>query len=776
MLTSELAKELSITIKDLKNAARDLAINLKDGNQELSKSELEKIRDYFKMKNNPQQKNERMIIVKKSAVESEDSSESKKVKPVKKVMIKIKKVIHKAEDKTEGDKKESPTQSIKIKHPVGVDNKEKPKDPNDKIIVKKDDKKDAKEDDGKEFRGKHKRTFKHEKTQPKEKEIQYRKKKELQKVSSIPKSIDIMETISVSELAKKMNVKASGIIAKLMELGMMATINQIIDAETAQIVAGEYGCEVHIVSLFDETVIEEPEDKKEDLLPRPPIVTIMGHVDHGKTTLLDYIRHSTVAAGESGGITQHIGAYKVSTRLGEIVFLDTPGHEAFTAMRYRGANVTDIVILVVAADEGVRPQTIEALNHAKAAEVPIIVAVNKMDSPEANPDRIKQQLSDHGLIPEDWGGETQYVNVSAKTGEGIDGLLETIVLTSEMLELKANPHRRAIGAIVESRIDQGRGPVATVLIQNGTISVGDHFIAGIFSGKVRALFDWEGKSVQTVGPATPVEVLGIDGVPEAGDPFHVLVSEREAKSVSEKRHELNRFEQAKNVKKITLDNLYEAILDGNIAELRIVIKADVQGSVEAIKDSLEKLSNQEVKVKVILSGTGAINESDVMLAAASDAIIMGFHVRPNSRALALAEKEGVDVRKYNIIYEVIDEVKSAMEGLLKPIIKEETLGMAEVRKTFKVSKIGTIAGCMIISGKFARNANVRIIRDGVIVYDGKITTLKRFKEDVKEVATGYECGVMLENYNDLKEGDELEAYREVKIAKKLQDAKSSTEK
>ncbi len=752
MLTSDLAKELNTTIKEIKSAAKECSISISGGKTELSDDEIKQIKNFME-KGSAGKKNERMIIVKKNK-KPEEKSETKKVKPVKKVKIKIKKVVKKStetEDKTK--------------------DKTKDKTPGGKPVAVSTDKTTQDEDKRHSKYHETKRTHKHEKEMPKEKEIHFKKKhKDKAKFHAVPKSIDIMETISVSELAKKMNLKVSGIIQKLMDLGVMATINQIIDSETAQILAEEFECEVNIVSLYDETLIEETEDKEEDLKPRPPIVTIMGHVDHGKTTLLDYIRESKVAAGEAGGITQHIGAYKVSLDAGEIVFLDTPGHEAFTAMRNRGAKVTDIVILVVAADEGVKPQTVEALNHAKAAEVPIIVAVNKMDVEGANPERVKQQLSEYELLPEEWGGDTQFVNVSAFSGEGVDNLLESILLTSEILELKANPDKEAVGSIIESRIDKGRGPVATVLIENGVLKVGDNFVAGIHSGKVRALFDWEGKNVPSATPATPIEVLGLDGVPEAGDPFHVVSNEKMAKGISEKRHELNKFEQAKNVKKVTLDNLYEAIQDGNITELKLVIKADVQGSVEAIKDSLEKLSTNEVKVKVIHSGTGGISHSDVMLASSADAIIIGFHVRPNKKAMELAEAEGVDIRKYGVIYDVIDEVKNAMEGLLEPIVKEEIHGTAEVRQLFKVSKLGTIAGCYITSGKATRNSKVRIIRDGVVVYEGILDSLKRFKEDVKEVNNGYECGIMVQNYNDIKKDDELEFYREVKVAKKLSDS------
>ena len=594
------------------------------------------------------------------------------------------------------------------------------------------------------------------------------KKKVETPASVVPKSIDIMETISVSDLARKMNLKASEVIGKLMGMGMMVTITQSIDSDTATLLAAEYGCEVHLVSLYDETVIESEKDDGVELLPRPPIVTVMGHVDHGKTKTLDAIRHSHVAEGEAGGITQSIGAYSVSTPKGKITFLDTPGHEAFTMMRARGAQVTDIVVLVVAADDGVMPQTMEAIAHAKDAKVPIIVAVNKVDKPEANPDRVKTQLSEQGLTPEEWGGDTQYVHISALKKEGIDDLLDAILLQAEMLELKANYECRAEGKILESRVDQGRGVVSTVVVQRGTLKQGDPFVAGIYSGRVRAMFDDRGRRIQEAGPSTPVEVLGMEEMPNAGDPFQVTESEKDARAISSKRQELKRFEAAKAVKKTTLDTLFTDIKDSEVKELKVIIKADLQGSAEALKASLEKLSTREIRLSVIHSSAGAINESDVTLAAAdSNAIIIGFNVRPTPKAKTLAEQEQVEIRKYNIIYKCVEEVQQAMEGMLQPDTKEEVIGQVEVRNTFKVPKVGVIAGCSVSEGIVRRSASVNLVRDGIVIFTGKISSLKRFKDDAKEVSVGYECGIGLENWQDIQVGDKLEVFEIIEVAKKL---------
>ncbi|MDR0377052.1 MAG: translation initiation factor IF-2 [Spirochaetaceae bacterium] len=622
-------------------------------------------------------------------------------------------------------------------------------------------------------KGPAKKTFKPKKAayQRKEQEMEEKllqaKKKIANVTNPVPKSIDIMEVVSISELAKKMNLKASDLIHKLMTMGMMVTINQQIDADTATLLAAEYGADVKIISLYDETVIATEADNDATKSPRPPVVTVMGHVDHGKTKLLDAIRSSDVVAGEFGGITQHIGAYMVDTPHGKITFLDTPGHEAFTRMRARGAQVTDIVVLVVAADDGVMPQTIEAVNHAKEADVPIIVAVNKMDKPDANPDRVKSQLSELGLMPEEWGGQTMFVELSALKKENIDKLITAILLEAEILDLKANYDFKAEGKILEARIDHGRGIVATVLVERGTLRIGESFVAGIWPGKVRALFNDKGEKVAEATPAMPVEVLGFEGGPNAGEPLQVVDDEKVARSVSAKRQELKRFEDAKNVRKITLDNLRDTINEGTVQELKVIIKSDVQGSAEALRSSLEKLSTKEVRLHVIQALPGAINEGDVDLAIASNAIIIGFNVRPVPKAKLLAEQEKVDIRKYNVIYKAVEEIQLAMEGMLAPDTKEETIAQAEVRNTFKVPKAGTIAGCYVLSGTVKRSASVNVIREGIVVHTGKIASLRRFKDDVREVAAGYECGMGLEDFDDIRVDDQFEVFEIVEVARKL---------
>ena len=591
------------------------------------------------------------------------------------------------------------------------------------------------------------------------------------KLSAVPSSIDIMENITVADLAKKMNLKASDIISKLFKMGMMVTINQQIDHETAEIIASEYGCSVHLVSLYDETVIEQEEDREEDMVPRPPIVTVMGHVDHGKTKTLDAIRSTNVVAGEYGGITQHIGAYKVSVPdKGEIVFLDTPGHAAFSMMRARGAQVTDIVVLVVAANDGVMPQTREAIDHAKAAKVPIIVAINKCDLPEANPDRVKQQLSDLGLMPEEWGGQTLYCEISALKKIGIDDLLDTILLQAEMLELKANPNCRAVGKVLESRIDQGRGTVATVIVQKGTLHQGDYYVAGIYSGRVRAMFDDKGRKITEAGPSTPVEIIGLSNIPSAGDPFQVTEDEKTARSIATKRQELERLGENSNRNKVTLENLNEKIKEGQVTDFNVIIKGDVQGSVEALTGVLEKLSTPEIKLNVIRASAGAIIESDITLASASNAVVIGFNVRPTPRAQALANEEKVEIKKYNIIYDVVDDIKAAMEGMLSPETREVDIGKVEVRDTFKVPKVGIIAGCMVTEGKIKRNSLVRVIRDSIQISQSliKISSHNRFKDDAKEVLEGFECGVGLENWQDLQVGDILEVVDTEEVKRTLE--------
>ena len=598
-----------------------------------------------------------------------------------------------------------------------------------------------------------------------------KKKKEEQKLAAVPKQIDIMENITVADLAKKMNLKASDIISKLFKMGLMVTINQQIDHETAEIICEEYGCSVHLVSLYDETIIESEEDREEDMVPRAPIVTIMGHVDHGKTKLLDAIRSTDVAGGEFGGITQHIGAYKVSVpEKGDVVFLDTPGHAAFSMMRARGAQVTDIVVLVVAANDGVMPQTREAVDHAKAAKVPIIVAINKCDLPEAKPERVMQQLSDIGLMPEEWGGQTLYCQISALKKLGIDDLLDTILLQAEMLELRANPACRAVGKVLESRIDQGRGTVATVMVEKGTLRQGDYYVAGIYSGRVRAMFDDKGKKIKEAGPSTPVEIIGLSNIPSAGDPFQVTEDEKQARSIASKRQELERIGEGGGKNKITLENLNEKILEGQVTDFNVVIKGDVQGSVEALQGVLQKLSTSEIKLNVLRASAGAIIESDITLAAASDAVVIGFNVRPTPRAQALAEQEKVEIKKYNVIYDVVDDIRDAMEGKLSPEIKEVDIGKVEIRETFKVPKVGLIAGAYVQEGKVRRNSLVRVIRDSIQINRDmiKISSLKRFKDDAKEVNEGYECGIGLENWQDLQVGDILEIVETEEIRRTLE--------
>lgn len=581
------------------------------------------------------------------------------------------------------------------------------------------------------------------------------------------KVITIPATITVKDLAEKLSVNGTELIKRLMKLGVMASLTQSIEFEIAEIICSEFNVEAQREQDLDEQVFAEVVDNPKDLVPRPPVVTIMGHVDHGKTTLLDSIRKTKVVATEAGGITQHIGAYQVTYKGKNITFLDTPGHEAFTAMRSRGAKVTDIAVLVVAANDGVMPQTVEAINHAKAAGVPIIVAINKIDLPAANLDRVKQELAEHGLIVEEWGGSTIAVPVSALKGEGIDDLLEMILLVAEMEELKANPNRPARGTVIEAKLDKGRGPVATVLISNGTLRVGDAFVVGSVSGKVRAMISDTGENLKEAGPSTPVEVLGISDVPAAGDQLVVVESEQIAREVASLRQEKLREQQLSKTSRVSLEDLYERIKEGDIKELNLIIKADVHGSAEAIRASLEKLSTDEVRVKVIHQAVGAISESDVHLAATTDAIIIGFNVRPEPVARKEAEREGVDIRLYRVIYDLLDDVKAAMSGLLEPEFKEVILGRAEVRQTFRVPNVGTVAGCYVQEGKITRNAEVRVLRDNVVVHEGKIASLKRFKDDVREVTHGYECGIGLEKFNDIKDGDVIEAFYMEKIERTL---------
>ncbi len=584
-------------------------------------------------------------------------------------------------------------------------------------------------------------------------------KTQITTAKAIKRRVKVDETIVLAELAKRMGIKAAEMIAKLMGMGVMATVNQTIDYETACLVAAEFDYEIEKANFEEEVILQvTQEDDPDKLAPRPPVVTIMGHVDHGKTSLLDVIRKSSVTSGEAGGITQHIGAYLVATDKGRIAFLDTPGHEAFSAMRNRGAQVTDIVILVVAADDGVMPQTVEAINHSKAAQVPIIVAVNKMDKPDANPERVTRQLSEIGIVPEDWGGDSIFVQVSAKAKTGIDDLLEMILLQSEMLELKANADKLAVGHVVEAKLDSGRGPVATVLVKEGTLKTGDPVVCGVHYGKVRALLNDRGLKVETAGPSMPVEIIGLSGVPMAGDEMVAVKDEKDAKQVSQHRTQKQRSKDLAKTSRLSLDKLFEKMQQGELKDLNLIIKTDVDGSMEAIRDSLLKLSNEEVNINIVHAATGTITESDISLAAVSDAIIVGFNVRANAKVQEMAAEEHVDIRYHNIIYNVIQEIKDAILGLMKSTFEERVLGRAEVRQTFHVPKVGTIAGCYVTDGKIERGQLTRLLRDGIVIYDGKNESLRRFKDDIKEVSSGYECGIGLENYNDIKVGDTIESY------------------
>ncbi len=583
---------------------------------------------------------------------------------------------------------------------------------------------------------------------------------QLEKIKKTPITVTVGDEITVGELAAAMKKTAADVIKELMKLGMMATVNQVIDYDTAEIVVTEMGAKIQkaVVVTIEEQIMDDTEDSAENLKPRDPVIVVMGHVDHGKTSLLDAIRHSAVTDTEAGGITQAIGAYRVNCNGHDITFLDTPGHAAFTAMRQRGAMATDIAVLVVAADDGIMPQTIEAINHAKAAGVQIIVAINKMDKPEANPDVVKQQLTEHSIVPEEWGGDTICVPVSAKTGMGIDSLLENILLVSEMLELKANPDRRAKGVVIEARLDKGRGPIATLLVQNGTLHEGDIIVAGTAVGRVRVMTNENGKRLKVAGPSVPVEIAGLAETPEAGDNFDAVSDERLARQLVEQRKQKAKEELFNAKQKITLDNLFDQLNEGDLKELNIIVKADVQGSVEAVRESLEKLSNDEVRVRVIHGGVGAVNESDVTLAQTASAIIVGFNVRPDAVAKEIAEHEGVDIRLYRVIYNCIEEIESAMKGMLAPKYREVISGTVEVRNTYKISGVGTIAGCYVTDGKVTRACQIRVLRDNIVVAEDKIDSLRRFKDDVKEVAQGYECGIGLEKFADIKEGDIFEAF------------------
>ncbi|MBA2878652.1 translation initiation factor IF-2 [Anoxybacillus kamchatkensis] len=720
MRVYEYAKKHNVSSKDVIHKLKEMNIDVSNHMTMIEADVVEKLdRSFKKEQKQETKKEEKTAPVKKPVLEQFEEDEDEVIQtkvPIKKAVVKNR----------EGKK-----------HDLQIQQKEK------KIFNNKKNKKQKPQ-------------------QAPQQEVQKKKEKEL------PKKITFEGSLTVAELAKKLGKEPSEIIKKLFMLGIIATINKDLDKDAIELICSDYGVEVEEKVTIDETEFETIEivDHPEDLVERPPVVTIMGHVDHGKTTLLDSIRHTKVTEQEAGGITQHIGAYQVVVNGKKITFLDTPGHEAFTTMRARGAQVTDIVILVVAADDGVMPQTVEAINHAKAAKVPIIVAVNKIDKPTANPDRVMQELMEYELVPEEWGGDTIYCKLSALTGEGIDNLLEMILLVSEMEELKANPNRRATGTVIEAKLDKGRGPVATLLVQSGTLRVGDPIVVGYTYGRVRAMTNDLGRRVKEAGPSTPVEITGLNEVPQAGDRFMVFEDEKKARQIGEARAQKQIAQQRSVKARVSLDDLFEKIKQGEMKELNIIVKADVQGSVEALVAALQKIEVEGVRVKIIHSGVGAVTEYDIMLASASNAIVIGFNVRPDANAKRVAEAEKVDIRLHRIIYKVIEEIEAAMKGMLDPEYEEKVIGQAEVRQTFKVSKVGTIAGCYVTDGKITRDSSVRLIRQGIVVYEGQIDTLKRYKDDVKEVAQGYECGITIKNFNDIKEGDVIEAYMMQEVERK----------
>jgi len=769
---SEVAKELGIKSKDIVDFLNEYYTR-PDGkpwkaSHGLDEHALTLIYDAFgKPKEEPQEE-----------IKEEQVKEEVKQEEIQEVEEKVEEIVEEEEEKEEKEEEQEHKKSVEELIKEILQRKEQEKRerqarreerPRVEVREMKREEQKPKKEEKKEEKEKPKvRLSKHEKEilrklehkVEKEKKKQEKKEKEKKKKEEEIKIIQIPEIITVRELAQLLDVPANKVIAELMKRGVLATINQPVPPEVAVEVAEAFGylAEVKKEEEEEEVLIpKEEETSEENLQPRPPIVVVMGHVDHGKTTLLDRIRNTNVAEREKGGITQHIGASQVELPDGrKITFLDTPGHEAFTTLRARGAKVTDIAVLVVAADDGVMPQTIEAINHAKAFNVPIIVAVNKIDKPNADPMRVRRELSEHGLIPEDWGGDTIFVDISAKTGQNVDQLLEMILLLADILELKANPNKKARGTIIESKLDRKRGPVATVIVEDGTLRVGDHFVAGTTYGRVRAMFDDKGRQLKEAPPSTPVEVLGFEDLPEAGDELIVVDDEKTAREIAEKRRE--KKEREEKLQTIRLEDIYKKIQSGETKELRIILKTDTMGSLEALKKSLEELSNDKVQVKIIHGAVGGITENDIMLAKASGAIVIGFNTRPDPKARELMEKEKVDVRLYGIIYEAIEDVKKALVGLLEPVKKEEVLGMAEVRATFKIKRVGTVAGCYVVSGKLVRGAKARLIREGVVVYDGQIESLKRFKEDVQEVQAGYECGVKLKDYNDVKVGDQIECY------------------
>ncbi|MCL0063116.1 translation initiation factor IF-2 [Peptococcaceae bacterium] len=754
----ELAKDLNMKSKDVIQKLSDIGITVKSALSSVTEQEAEKLVEFIK---------------KEKKQNSSDVALKTKVpkRPPDRRVVEFKSVQQKSESvkgKKSDRKKNLNDKDMKedVKEDKNKKYKSVKKGKKNRAVQKlMEDVKDIKDDKKKAGKPSAKKDKKHKKSKSdKQLPAQPAEKKPI-----VKKPIVIEETITVQKLAEKLRVTAADVIKSLMELGVMATINQEIDSDTAILVADKFGYEVHVKEEEDieEIIMAEPEDDPKDLKPRPPVVAIMGHVDHGKTSLLDAIRKTNVTEKEAGGITQHIGAYQVEVDGKKITFLDTPGHAAFTSMRARGAQVTDIAVLVVAADDGVMPQTVEAINHIKAAGVHMIIAVNKIDKPDANPNKVYQDLANLGLVVEKWGGDIVSVEVSAKKRIGLDELLEMILLVAEIAELKANPDRPARAVVIEAKLDKGRGPVTTVLVKNGTLKQGDIVIAGCAYGRVRAMIDHKGRRIKEAPPSTPVEILGLNDVPNASDILVVVEDEKTAKAVVEKRLEKKRKLELNANKKISLDDLFEQIQEGKVKELPIIVKADVQGSVEALTQALVGLSNDEVKINVVHGGVGAITETDIMLASASNAIVLGFNVRPNVNAKKAAKTEKVDLRLYRVIYEAIDDIKKAMSGLLEPEYQEVVIGRVEVRKTFKASKIGTIAGSYVVDGKVTRDAKVRVIRDGIVIHEGEIDTLKRFKDDVKEVVQGYECGITIKNFNDIKEGDEMEIYAEEAVKREI---------
>lgn len=749
----ELAKDLNMKSKDVIQKLSDIGITVKSALSSVTEQEAEKLVEFIK---------------KEKKQNSSDVALKTKVpkRPPDRRVVEFKSVQQKSESvkgKKSDRKKNLNDKDMKedVKEDKNKKYKSVKKGKKNRAVQKlMEDVKDIKDDKKKAGKPSAKKDKKHKKS---------KSDKQLPAQPAEKKPIVIEETITVQKLAEKLRVTAADVIKSLMELGVMATINQEIDSDTAILVADKFGYEVHVKEEEDieEIIMAEPEDDPKDLKPRPPVVAIMGHVDHGKTSLLDAIRKTNVTEKEAGGITQHIGAYQVEVDGKKITFLDTPGHAAFTSMRARGAQVTDIAVLVVAADDGVMPQTVEAINHIKAAGVHMIIAVNKIDKPDANPNKVYQDLANLGLVVEKWGGDIVSVEVSAKKRIGLDELLEMILLVAEIAELKANPDRPARAVVIEAKLDKGRGPVTTVLVKNGTLKQGDIVIAGCAYGRVRAMIDHKGRRIKEAPPSTPVEILGLNDVPNASDILVVVEDEKTAKAVVEKRLEKKRKLELNANKKISLDDLFEQIQEGKVKELPIIVKADVQGSVEALTQALVGLSNDEVKINVVHGGVGAITETDIMLASASNAIVLGFNVRPDVNAKKAAKTEKVDLRLYRVIYEAIDDIKKAMSGLLEPEYQEVVIGRVEVRKTFKASKIGTIAGSYVVDGKVTRDAKVRVIRDGIVIHEGEIDTLKRFKDDVKEVVQGYECGITIKNFNDIKEGDEMEIYAEEAVKREI---------